>query len=77
MPFNKKSKQFFDGGMREIPNPLIEQLGEGGRLVAPVGDEETQKLVVLTKKDGEFIRRELVNCKFVPLIGKFGWPETV
>jgi protein-L-isoaspartate(D-aspartate) O-methyltransferase len=58
---------------KEIPDSLIKQLREGGRLVAPTGDTKNQKLVVLTKKAGSVSRRELGDCKFVPLIGKFGW----
>ena len=59
---------------KEIPESLIKQLGEGGRLVAPTGDTDNQKLVVLTKNGSRVNRRELGDCKFVPLIGKYGWP---
>ena len=59
---------------KEIPESLVKQLGEGGRLVAPTGDEHEQKLVVLTKNGSRGNRRELGACKFVPLIGKYGWP---
>ena len=59
---------------KEIPESLIKQLGEGGRLVAPTGDAHEQKLVVLTKNGSRVSRRELGACKFVPLIGKYGWP---
>ena len=58
---------------KEIPESLIKQLGDGGRLGAPTGDAENQKLVVLTKNAGRVSRRELGDCKFVPLIGKYGW----
>ncbi|MBT5470264.1 MAG: protein-L-isoaspartate(D-aspartate) O-methyltransferase [Nitrospina sp.] len=60
---------------REIPEALINQLGEGGRLVAPAGDADKQKLVVLTKKGGKLSKKEIGDCKFVPLVGKYGWPE--
>ena len=59
----------------EIPDSLVNQLGDGGRLVAPIGGADKQKLVVLTKKGDRVSRRDLVNCKFVPLIGKYGWPQ--
>lgn len=59
----------------EIPDSLVKQLGDGGRLVAPIGGADKQKLVVLTKKGDRVRRRDLVNCKFVPLIGKYGWPQ--
>ena len=60
---------------KEIPEALIKQLGEGGRLVAPAGDDYKQKLVLLTKKGGRVNRKEIGDCKFVPLVGKYGWPE--
>ena len=60
---------------KEIPEALIKQLGEGGRLVAPAGDEDKQKLILLPKKGGRVNRKEIGDCKFVPLVGKYGWPE--
>ena len=60
---------------KEIPEALIKQLGEGGRLVAPTGDEHKQKLMVLTKKGDRVIKKAICYCKFVPLVGKYGWPE--
>ena len=59
----------------EIPDSLVKQLGDGGRLVAPIGGADKQKLVVLTKKGDRVSRRDLGHCKFVPLIGKYGWPQ--
>ena len=57
----------------EIPAPLIEQLAEGGTLVAPVGSHDLQELITL-KKYGKTITRELHGgVRFVPLIGKHGW----
>jgi protein-L-isoaspartate(D-aspartate) O-methyltransferase len=58
-----------------IPKALIEQLADRGRLVAPVGDRESQKLTVLSKIGSRLVSREKESCKFVPLIGKFAWPE--
>jgi protein-L-isoaspartate(D-aspartate) O-methyltransferase len=68
-------------GAPEIPEPLIEQLVEGGRLVIPITtgpgrsahDEEEQTLVVLTRRRGRTVREEHGPCRFVPLIGKYGW----
>jgi protein-L-isoaspartate(D-aspartate) O-methyltransferase len=52
----------------EIPAPLIAQLKEGGRLVMPVGSPyDVQTLVVGEKKNGVFIRREVMPVRFVPL----------
>ena len=59
----------------EIPGSLVKQLGDGGRLVAPIGEADIQKLVVLTKNGDCVSHRDLGDCKFVPLIGKYGWPQ--
>jgi protein-L-isoaspartate(D-aspartate) O-methyltransferase len=60
-------------GAPEIPQPLIKQLMEGGRLVIPVGDRDVQSLVVCARRGEQFDRREVQGFKFVPLIGKMGW----
>ena len=52
-----------------IPTPLIEQLGEGGRLVLPVGDEY-QELMRVIKEEGEMRRESLLPVRFVPMTGK-------
>ena len=52
-----------------IPAPLIEQLGEGGRLVLPVGDEY-QELMRVVKEGGEIRRENLLPVRFVPMTGK-------
>jgi protein-L-isoaspartate(D-aspartate) O-methyltransferase len=59
----------------QVPRPLTEQLSLGGRLVIPVGDRYSQTLTVARKtKDG--LKFEYHGgCRFVPLIGEFGWPE--
>jgi protein-L-isoaspartate(D-aspartate) O-methyltransferase len=56
----------------KIPVPLIEQLAEGGRLVAPVGGREVQELVVLEKHDGRVTESFHGGVRFVPLIGEHG-----
>jgi protein-L-isoaspartate(D-aspartate) O-methyltransferase len=63
------------GGPR-IPEPLLEQLAPGGRLVIPVGEEKAQELVRVTRRaDGSFEHEELGGVRFVPLIGTEGWVE--
>jgi protein-L-isoaspartate(D-aspartate) O-methyltransferase len=61
-----------------IPEALQEQLAVGGRLVIPIGPELTmQDLVRVHKIDRDTYRREtLGEVRFVPLIGKAGWPES-
>ncbi len=58
------------------PGPLLEQLSAGGRMVMPVGSRFTQKLILFEKnKQGNFFRRDICGCVFVPLIGKYGWSK--
>jgi protein-L-isoaspartate(D-aspartate) O-methyltransferase len=56
-----------------MPEKLIGQLGEGGVLVCPVGDQKKQIIVAAKKNGGEIEIKEIETCHFVPLIGKFGW----
>lgn len=60
-----------------VPQPLVEQLAPGGRLVMPVGDPGwVQKLVKVTKReDGSLQQLDLGEVRFVPLIGEEGWSE--
>lgn len=59
-------------GAPEIPEPLIAQLAESGRLVIPVGDRAGQAMIRLTKKGGETVRESLGPFRFVELIGRYG-----
>jgi len=59
----------------EIPAPLIDQLKEGGRLVAPVGPRWQQELMRLQWRGGELISERLAPVAFVPLVGEYGWLE--
>ncbi len=58
-----------------VPQPLLDQLAEGGRMVIPVGDQFHQVLVLISKEKESVSRRTLDACQFVPLIGKHGWIE--
>jgi protein-L-isoaspartate(D-aspartate) O-methyltransferase len=60
-------------GGPSVPPPLIEQLGEGGRLVMPVGPEDAQRLRIVDKVDGQPKVTEDSSCVFVKLIGKYAW----
>jgi protein-L-isoaspartate(D-aspartate) O-methyltransferase len=59
-----------------IPPPLVEQLKQPGRLVAPVGDDfYTGQDFILLEKDGsgKISKRSLMKVVYVPLMGKYGW----
>ncbi len=60
-------------GGPKIPEPLIEQLADPGRMVIPVGDQAVQELQVLEKKDGEVSVQIIEHVRFVNLIGRNGW----
>jgi protein-L-isoaspartate(D-aspartate) O-methyltransferase len=57
----------------DIPEPLLAQLGDPGRLVIPVGDRNDQELRVIAKSDGVIRERVATFCRFVPLRGDGGW----
>jgi len=59
----------------KIPQPLIDQLLEGGRIVIPVGDEYSQVLVKGIKKDGKLRTQTLEAVRFVKLVGAYGFKE--
>jgi protein-L-isoaspartate(D-aspartate) O-methyltransferase len=61
-------------GAPEIPGPLVAQLAEGGRIVAPVGGGEEQRLMCGQKVEGKLRVAGLYRCRFVPLVGRHGWP---
>ncbi|MBI4328516.1 MAG: protein-L-isoaspartate(D-aspartate) O-methyltransferase [Chloroflexi bacterium] len=58
-----------------IPRSLLVQLGEGGRMVIPVGTKSEQELLQVRKQGNQTIVRRCGGCRFVPLIGPNGWPE--
>lgn len=55
-----------------IPAPLAGQLKEGGKMVIPVGSAGSQKLVVMTKKDGRLIQKAIIPVRFVPMVDSKG-----
>jgi len=56
----------------EIPQPLIDQLKEGGRMIIPVGLKNNQNLVLLKKKNGKIKQHSVLPVRFVPMINEFG-----
>ncbi len=57
----------------KVPESLINQLKEGGRIVIPVGDPFLQKCVRAKKEGGRVRFEDLGTCSFVPLVGEEGW----
>lgn len=64
-------------GGPEIPEPLVNQLKVGGRLVIPIGeDRKSQVLVRLTRQETGCRKEDFGPCAFVPLIGEHGWQQS-
>jgi protein-L-isoaspartate(D-aspartate) O-methyltransferase len=68
----------FDGiivtaGSPGIPKPLVSQLAMGGRMVIPVGDRYSQELIKLYKDEHGIHKTSLGGCRFVKLVGEYGW----
>jgi protein-L-isoaspartate(D-aspartate) O-methyltransferase len=63
-------------GAPAIPEPLIDQLAVGGRMVLPVGGRLSQEMVKLTKdQNGMIHESKLGGCRFVKLVGDYGWEK--
>jgi protein-L-isoaspartate(D-aspartate) O-methyltransferase len=62
-------------GAPKIPEPLKEQMAEGGRMIIPVGNKFSQDLIKVTKTKNSFREKNLGGCRFVDLIGLHGWKE--
>ncbi|MFN0122788.1 MAG: protein-L-isoaspartate(D-aspartate) O-methyltransferase [Blastocatellia bacterium] len=58
-----------------VPQPLVDQLAVGGRLIIPIGDEHGQRLTRVTRTERETRAEDFGPCQFVPLIGEHGWKE--
>jgi len=63
-------------GAPSIPQPLLDQLAEGGRLLIPIGDRDEQKLVVADRKNGQIEMHDVAPVRFVPLVGHHGWDSS-
>lgn len=60
-------------GAPRLPDPLLVQLADGGILIAPIGDTESQILTRVTRRGAELQAAPLLACRFVPLVGEQGW----
>jgi len=58
-----------------IPQPLIEQLVEGGLMVVPIGSGWVQELVVCEKIKGKIIEKPVCDVRFVKIVGKYGFEQ--
>jgi len=60
-------------GGPKVPEPLLDQLADPGRLVIPVGDRGMQNLQLITKNKGAITEKTIEYVRFVNLIGTHGW----
>lgn len=60
-------------GAPEIPKMLLDQLAVGGRMVIPVGGQNAQELLKIVKTEDGFNQTNLGACRFVKLVGEYGW----
>lgn len=59
-----------------VPKTLVDQLAPAGKLLVPVGGRDLQRLVLVRRTaDGGTTEWTVTGCVFVPLVGRFGWPE--
>jgi protein-L-isoaspartate(D-aspartate) O-methyltransferase len=62
-------------GAPGIPRPLVQQLAEGGCVILPMGEDDLQSLVRLRRGAGGLVEEYLGECRFVKLLGCYGWEE--
>jgi protein-L-isoaspartate(D-aspartate) O-methyltransferase len=62
-------------GAPKVPQPLLDQLAIGGRLVIPVGPSADEQVLARVRRvsEDDYRREQLCGVRFVPLIGKMGW----
>ena len=56
-----------------VPEPLVQQLARGGKMVIPIGPEGKQRLARVTRVGTGIQAEDCGAAEFVPLVGKFGW----
>ena len=61
--------------MPGIARPLLDQLAPAGRLIAPIGEDELQTLVRISRQNGAWREEYFGECRFVRMTGKYGFPD--
>jgi protein-L-isoaspartate(D-aspartate) O-methyltransferase len=62
-------------GAPSVPEPLLSQIAEGGRMLVPVGTRDEQRLVIYRRVNGQIEHKEVAPVRFVPLVGHHGWEK--
>lgn len=60
-------------GSPAIPQALVDQLSERGRMLIPIGDRNEQRLTLVRRTPDGVETEHITRCVFVPLLGRFGW----
>ncbi|HKJ92644.1 MAG TPA: protein-L-isoaspartate(D-aspartate) O-methyltransferase [Longimicrobiales bacterium] len=58
-----------------VPDALVSQLAEGGRLLIPIGARDVQQLTLIRKTTAGIEEHQITTCVFVPLVGRYGWDQ--
>ena len=63
-------------GSPNVPQALVDQLAPDGAMAIPIGDRDTQTLMLVSKDaSGNVTSEPVTECTFVPLVGRFAWAE--
>ena len=62
-------------GAPKVPEPLREQLADGGRMIIPIGDRFSQELIKVVREKDHYRQKNLGGCRFVDLVGIHGWKD--
>ena len=62
-------------GAPSVPEPLLAQIAEGGRMLVPIGTKDEQRLVVYRRVNGQLEHKDVAPVRFVPLVGHHGWDK--
>ena len=62
-------------GAPSVPQPLLDQIAEGGRMLVPVGTRDEQRLFIYRRVSGQIEQSGVAPVRFVPLVGNHGWEK--